>query len=57
VIGQLPSDTTVETARITAGASRVRVVPHNGAATMDFSPDRLTIDLDPSGRISALKCG
>lgn len=56
-IGQLPNDATVETARIAANAARVRVVPHNGAATMDFGPDRLTLDLDPSGRISALKCG
>jgi hypothetical protein len=53
----MPTDATVETTRIAANAARVRVVPHNGAATMDFAPDRLTLDLDPSGRISALKCG
>ncbi len=56
-IGQAP---TKETALKLMGFSRARVlrwVPHGGAVTMDFSPQRLTVQLDRQGRIASTRCG
>ena len=41
-------------------AARARVlrwVPHGGVVTMDFSPTRLTVQLDPQGRVESASCG
>lgn len=41
-------------------ASRARVirwVPLGGAVTMDFSPMRLTVQLDGANRVQTAKCG
>ena len=41
-------------------AARARVlrwVPHGGAVTMDFSPSRLTVQLDPQNRVQSANCG
>ena len=35
----------------------VRWVPFGGVMTMDYSPHRLTIQLDQQNRIASLKCG
>ena len=42
------------------GQSRARIirwVPFGGMVTMDFSPNRLTVRLDPQNRILAMSCG
>jgi hypothetical protein len=56
-IGRYPDPRVVDEAVAATGARSVRVVPFGGAATMDFSETRLTIDLDRSGRIARLTCG
>lgn len=56
-IGQAP---TKENALKLMGFSRSRTlrwVPYGGAVTMDFSPQRLTVQLDQQGRIASAKCG
>jgi hypothetical protein len=35
----------------------LRWVPHGGVMTMDYNPQRLTIQLDQQNRIASLKCG
>ena len=56
-VGQLP---TKENALKLMGFSRSRTmrwVPHGGVVTMDFNPQRLTVQLDSQGRIASAKCG
>jgi hypothetical protein len=56
-VGQLP---TKENALKLMGFSRSRTlrwVPHDGVVTMDYSPTRLTVQLDAQGRIASAKCG
>ena len=36
---------------------RIRVIPHNGIATMDYSPERLTVNLDEKKQISSITIG
>jgi hypothetical protein len=55
-IGRLPSPDVVDEAVWRSGATTVRVIPFRGAATMDFSPTRLTIQLDRAGRIDQMGC-
>ncbi|MEQ1549938.1 I78 family peptidase inhibitor [Sphingorhabdus sp.] len=40
-----------------AKASVVRVAPHNGAITMDYSPVRLNIFIDEARKIIRINCG
>ena len=40
-----------------SGARTIRWVPFGGVITMDFSPARLTVQLDPQNRVTAAKCG
>ena len=40
-----------------SGARILRWVPKGGVVTMDFSPDRLTIQLDGSNRVETARCG
>ena len=35
----------------------VRVIGYGMAVTMDFSPDRLNIEMGPDGRIARVYCG
>ena len=56
-VGQEPSK---ENALKLMGFSRARVlrwVPFGGAITMDYSAQRLTVQLDQQGRIASTKCG
>ncbi len=40
-----------------SGAGAFRWAPHNGAVTMDFRPDRLTVWLDANNRVERANCG
>ncbi len=56
-VGQAP---TKENALKLMGFSRSRTlrwVPFGGVVTMDYNPQRLTIQLDQQGRIASAKCG
>ncbi len=40
-----------------SGARTLRWVPQGGMVTMDFSPQRLTIQLDAQSRVERANCG
>ena len=40
-----------------SGARIIRWVPKGGVVTMDFSPSRLTVQLDAANRVEAANCG
>ncbi|HYC94621.1 MAG TPA: I78 family peptidase inhibitor [Sphingomicrobium sp.] len=40
-----------------SGARIIRWVPKGGVITMDFSPERLTVQLDGSNRVERASCG
>jgi hypothetical protein len=40
-----------------SGARTLRWVPKGGMVTMEFSPERLTIQLDGSNRVERASCG
>lgn len=40
-----------------SGARTIRWVPRGGAVTMDFNPQRLTVQLDGSNRVERASCG
>ncbi len=40
-----------------SGARIIRWVPKGGAVTMDFNPNRLTVQLDGSNRVETASCG
>jgi hypothetical protein len=40
-----------------SGARILRWVPKGGMVTMDFSPNRLTVQLDAANRVETANCG
>ena len=40
-----------------SGARIIRWVPKGGVVTMDFSPSRLTVQLDAANRVETANCG
>ena len=40
-----------------SGARVIRWVPKGGMVTMDFSPSRLTVQLDEANRVKTANCG
>ena len=40
-----------------SGARTIRWVPKGGMVTMDFSPSRLTVQLDEANRVERANCG
>lgn len=40
-----------------SGARIIRWVPKGGVVTMDFSPSRLTVQLDAANRVESANCG
>jgi hypothetical protein len=40
-----------------SGARIIRWVPKGGMVTMDFSPSRLTVQLDEANRVEKASCG
>ena len=57
LVGQPVSDALAEQAREDAGAERVRVLTPGQMVTMDFDEERLNIEVDAAGTITALRCG
>lgn len=57
VVGKMPDESLVRDAVARSGAKTVRVIPHDGMVTMDYRGDRLNIQLDESGKITAVNCG
>lgn len=56
-IGQ-PASTAVASAMIKAsGARTMRWAPKNGAVTMDYRPDRLTVALTSDIKVESANCG
>jgi len=56
-IGQPASQDLGERMLRASGARIVRWVPKGGVVTMDFSPHRLTVQLDGSNRVETANCG
>jgi hypothetical protein len=40
-----------------SGAKKLRWIPYGAAVTMDYSPDRVNVKLDPQNRIEGITCG
>ncbi|WP_255516383.1 I78 family peptidase inhibitor [Luteimonas suaedae] len=57
LVGQQADDSLVEQARTDAGAEIARVLKPGQVVTMEYRADRLNIDVDESGTITALRCG
>ena len=53
---QATSEVAAEMLRV-SGAGTFRWVAHGSMITMEFSPERLTVHLDPSNRIERAACG
>ena len=56
-IGQPASQDLGERMLRASGARTIRWVPKGGVVTMDFSPHRLTVQLDGSNRVETANCG
>ena len=56
-IGQPASQELGARMLLASGARMIRWVPKGGMVTMDFSPNRLTIQLDGSNRVETANCG
>jgi hypothetical protein len=56
-VGRTPDEATQRAAQTASGGAIVRVIPHDGMATMDFREDRLNLRLDEAGRIGSVDCG
>jgi hypothetical protein len=40
-----------------SGAKKLRWIAHGAAVTMDYSPDRVNVKLDPQNRVEGVTCG
>ena len=57
IIGKTPTAADTDQAGKDAKATQVRVLKPGEAATMDFNPNRLNVDLDEKGAVTAVRCG
>jgi ABC-type uncharacterized transport system auxiliary subunit len=57
VLGQTASSELIEQVQQQANAKTLRVLAPGDAATMDYNPQRLNIDIDESEVIIRLTCG
>lgn len=57
VVGKTGTARTVEEARVLAGARMARVLRPGQAMTTEFNAERLNLDTDASGKITAARCG
>ncbi len=55
-IGAVATPSLVEQARIGANANTARVIEPGDAVTLDYRTDRLNIELNASGRVTAVSC-
>lgn len=56
-VGQPASEELGRRMLTASGARTIRWVPKGGMVTMDFSPHRLTVQLDGSNRVERASCG
>ncbi len=56
-VGKAVTEAEVEQARLDAGAEAVRTIKPDQMVTMDFNPDRLNLDMDEAGTVTAARCG
>ena len=56
-IGKKATDADVEQARKDAGAETARTLKPNQPVTMEFNANRLNLDLDDAGLVTAIRCG
>ena len=55
--GRPADEAGVERVRRAAGAAIVRVVKPGMMVTMDYRPERVTVEVDEQGRITRIACG
>lgn len=55
--GRRPTDRVIERIMERTGASRLRVLEYREPATREYLRFRVTVRLDPFGRISSVRCG
>ena len=56
-IGKKVTDADIEQARKDAGAETARTLKPNQPVTMEFNANRLNLDLDDGGLVTAIRCG
>lgn len=56
-IGKKATDADVEQARKDAGAQTARTLKPNQPVTLEFNANRLNLDLDDAGLVTAIRCG
>lgn len=56
-IGKKVTEAEVEQARKDSGAETARTLKPNQAVTMEFNANRLNLDLDDTGVVTAIRCG
>jgi hypothetical protein len=56
-IGEDAGSDVLDRAASAAGARLLRVIRPGEVVTMEFNAERLTFDVDGSGRISGIRCG
>lgn len=56
-VGKTVTEAEVEQARVDAGAEAVRTIKPDQMVTMDFNSDRLNLDMDEAGTVTAARCG
>lgn len=56
-IGKKVTDADLEQARKDTGAQTVRTLKPDQAVTMEFNANRVNLDLDDAGVVTAIRCG
>ena len=56
-VGERATPRLLERVTLDSGARTARVIEPGEIVTMEFSPDRLTIDVDGRNRVVDLRCG
>ncbi len=56
-VGQSKSDAVEKQIRNVSNAAVLRWAPPGVMLTMDYRSDRVTVWLDPSGKITKIRCG
>jgi hypothetical protein len=56
-IGKKVTDAEVEQARKDSGAQTARTLKPNQPVTLEFNAERLNLDLDAAGLVTAIRCG